>query len=134
MNLWRFGTGKIALTLGLALALSCALGTLFAAAPPLIVGDWNGAIAAGGSSLHIVVHVTQTADGKLAGTLDSPDQGASGIAMTTISFTVPDFHFEIQSIAGTYDGKLDKDNATIVGTWKQAGNELPLTLKRAAKP
>lgn len=133
MNLRRSGTGKFAFALALALTLSCALGTLFAAPAP-VVGDWNGAIAAGGSSLHIVVHVTQAADGKLAGTLDSPDQGASGIAMTTISFTAPDFHFEIQSIAGTYDGKLDKDNATIIGTWKQAGNELPLTLKRGAKP
>jgi len=84
--------------------------------------------------LRIVVHVTQGADGKLAGTLDSPDQGAAGIVMSAISFTAPDLHFEIQQIGGTYDGKIDKDNAQISGTWKQGGNELQLALKRTAKP
>lgn len=134
MNTGISGTRKLAIALAAAIALACSLGSSFAAAPAPVVGDWSGILSAGGTTLRVVVHVTQAADGKLAGTLDSPDQGASGIAMTSISFTAPAFHFEIESIAGTYDGKLDKDNSTIVGTWTQGGNELALTLKRAPKP
>lgn len=134
MNFGISGTRKLAVVLAAAIALACALGPAFAAAPAPVVGDWSGILSAGGTTLRVVVHVTQAADGKLSGALDSPDQGASGIAMTAISFTAPDFHFEIESIGGTYDGKLDKDSATIYGTWKQGGNELALTLKRAAKP
>ena len=130
----NLGTARKSAVFAIAMILALAVGTAFAAAPAPVVGDWNGALSAGGTTLHIVVHVTQGADGKLAGTMDSPDQGAAGIVMSAISFTAPDLHFEISQIGGTYDGKMDKDNAQIAGTWKQGGNELPLALKRAAKP
>lgn len=134
MNRSNLGTARKSTVFAIATILALAVGTAFAAAPAPVVGDWNGAISAGGTTLRIVVHVTQGADGKLAGTLDSPDQGASGIVMSAISFTAPDLHFEIQQIGGTYDGKIAKGNGEISGTWKQGGNELPLALKRAAKP
>lgn len=134
MNSSNLGTARKSAVFAIAMVLALAVSTIFAAAPAPVVGDWNGALSAGGTTLRIVVHVTQGADGKLAGTLDSPDQGASGIVMSAISFTAPDLHFEIQQIGGTYDGKIDKDNAQISGAWKQGGNELPLALKRAAKP
>jgi len=104
-----------------------------AATAPPVVGDWQGALSAGGSSLRMVLHVTQDADGKLSGTMDSPDQGATGIPLSSISFKSPDLHFEIQRIGGSYDGKINKDNTEIAGDWKQGGGSFPLTLKRAAK-
>jgi uncharacterized protein len=111
-----------------------AVGNIRAAAASPIVGDWNGALSAGGTSLRLVVHFSQDKDGKLSGTMDSLDQaGANGIVITTLTFTPPDVHFDILSISGTFDGKLSKDNSEIAGDWKQAGQSLPLTLKRAAK-
>lgn len=100
---------------------------------PAVVGDWNGAVSAGNSSLRVVLHVSQDKGGNLIATLDSPDQSASGIAITSITFKDPNLHFESESIGGTYDGKINKDNAEIAGEWKQNGVTAPLTFKRAEK-
>lgn len=124
---WKLWMGMLALTLGV-----LALGT--AAAPaPAIVGDWSGAISAGGGSLRVVIHVTQDKDGKLAGTMDSPDQNVTGIELSIISFSQPNVHFEVRRIGGSYDGKMSKDNSEITGEWKQGGASVALTLKRASK-
>jgi hypothetical protein len=116
-------------------------GTLFAlmvtiamAAPaPGVAGDWQGTLDTGGGTLRVVVHISQDKDGKLTGALDSPDQGASGIAITAITYKEPDLHFEVGSIGGSYEGKMNKENSQIAGDWKQGGGSLPLTLKRVTK-
>lgn len=95
-----------------------------------VVGDWQGALSANGATLHLALHVTQDKDGKLGGTMDSLDQGANGIVITAISFKAPDLHFEISSIAGTYDGKIGKNDSEIAGTWSQGGGSLPLTFTK----
>lgn len=48
--------------------------------------------------------------------MDSPDQGATGIAVSSISFKKPDLHFEIERIGGTYDGQINQDGTEIAGT------------------
>jgi hypothetical protein len=109
-------------------------GAAFAAAPASpIVGDWNGTLSVGDNSLHLVVHFSEDKDGKFSGTMDSPDQNADGLVMANITFTEPDVHFDIPSIAGTYDGKISKGNSEIAGTWKQSDHSLPLTFTQAAK-
>jgi uncharacterized protein len=109
-----------------------AVGTAAAPAPP-VVGDWEGRLNAGGSSLRVVLHVTQDSDRKLRGTVDSPDQGATGIAISSISFKPPDLYFEIERLASSYDGKMNEDNSEIGGEWKQGGGSFALTLKRTSK-
>lgn len=100
---------------------------------PAVVGDWNGAVTTGNGSLRVVLHVSQDKGGSLAGTLDSPDQGARGIAVSTITFKDPSLHFESGSIGGVYDGKINKDSSEIAGEWKQNGATVPLTFKRVEK-
>ena len=124
------GTMILAVVVGM-VVLRAALG---APGPvPAVVGDWNGAVSAGNSSLRVVLHVSQDKGGNLTGTLDSPDQGASGIAISTITFKDPSLHFESESIGGIYDGRINKDNSEIAGEWKQNGVTPPSTFKRAAK-
>ena len=123
---------QIALTLILAFGAASVL-TAEAADTRPIVGDWNGAIATGGGSLRVVVHIAQDKNGELTATMDSPDQGASGIPISTITFKQPTLHFEIQKFGAGYDGTLSKDNSEIAGNWKQGGASLPLTLKRVSK-
>jgi hypothetical protein len=130
MNTHRAFTG-----LRYAAALILVLGAVslvsLAAAKPAVVGDWKGALdVGGGNSLHIVVHVTQKQDGSLTGTLDSPDQNTTGIAITSMTYTDGALHFECSDIGGTYDGKMNKDNSEIDGTWSQSGNSLALNLTR----
>jgi len=101
-----------------------------AANAPSVAGDWQGTLDAGGNTLTVVVHISQDKDGKLSGAIDSPDQGASGIAITAITYKEPNLHFAVDSIGGSYDGKMNKENSQIAGNWKQGGGSLPLTLKR----
>jgi hypothetical protein len=98
-----------------------------------IAGDWEGTLDTGGGSLRVVVHITQDKDGKLGGAIDSPDQGASGIEITAITYKAPALHFEVDSINGAYDGKMNSEDSQIAGDWKQNGASLPLSLKRVAK-
>jgi len=107
------------------------LGT--AAAAPAVVGDWSGAISTGGGSLRAVIHVAQDKDGKLTATMDSPDQGATGIAISSITYKEPALHFEIEKLGASYDGTMNKDNSEITGNWKQGPATLTLNLKRASK-
>jgi hypothetical protein len=98
-----------------------------------ILGDWQGALDTGQGALHVVVHLAEDQDGKLTGTMDSPDQGAKGIAISTVTYTSPDLHFGIERLGASYDGKIDKDKGQIVGVWKQGSASLPLTFGRAGK-
>ncbi len=98
---------------------------------PAVVGNWEGTLDAGmQGKLRVVLHVTQAQDGSLNATLDSLDQNASGIPVTTITYKEPELHFESEPIKGSYDGKMNKDNEEIVGEWKQGGGTLPLAFKR----
>jgi hypothetical protein len=101
------------------------------ATAPAVVGDWSGALNTGGGSLRVVIHVSQDKDGKLTATMDSPDQGATGTTITSISYKEPNLHFELGNFGASYDGTMNKDNSEIAGTWKQSGTSLPLSFKRA---
>ncbi|HEX4824296.1 MAG TPA: hypothetical protein VFV19_08265 [Candidatus Polarisedimenticolaceae bacterium] len=111
------------------------LGPAVGAAPTgsELIGDWQGAIDTGNGLLHVVFHLTQDKDGKLTGTMDSPDQKATGITISSISITEQDVQLTIDLCGCKYDGKLDKDKHQIVGVWKQGPASLPLILNRAGK-
>ncbi|HLJ25643.1 MAG TPA: hypothetical protein VKY85_02935 [Candidatus Angelobacter sp.] len=109
-----------------------AIPTPTASASPAI-GDWEGQIDTGSGSLRVVVHISQAADGKLTGSLDSPDQDATGIAIGTITYKEPDLRFGIESLGSSYQGTMNHDNSAIAGEWKQSGRSLPLVFKRRSK-
>ena len=99
-----------------------------------ITGDWNGALSVNGAELRLVLHITKNPDGTLKSTLDSVDQNATGIPVT--STTLKDFalSLKVDAVNGTYEGKVSADAKEIAGTWTQ-GAGLPLTFHRgAAKP
>jgi len=62
-------------------------------------------------------------------TMDSPDQGASGLPATAVEFTAPNLRSEWQAIGGVLTAKL-KDGR-LAGTWCQGQTTLPLQLERA---
>lgn len=102
-------------------------------AAPSIAGDWQGTLSAGGTELHLVLHIAQNADGSFKSTLDSVDQGANGLVVTTMSFTGGKLNFAVASVNGTYEGKVNAGATLIEGTWSQ-GTPLALNFKRAVKP
>src|SRR5580704_7994236 len=97
-----------------------------------IAGDWQGTLQAGPQQLHLILHITQTAEGGLQANMDSVDQGANGIPISKISFQDGKLSFTSDAVHGTYEGKLNAAGTQIEGTWSQ-GQPLALTFKRAAQ-
>src|SRR5205085_2722362 len=100
------------------------------AKPSDIDGAWLGTLEINETKLRVIFHITNTEDG-LTATLDSPDQGANGMKVTSVTRNGPAIKMELKTIGGTFDGKLDKDLSTMDGTWSQNGGSWPLVLKRA---
>jgi CubicO group peptidase (beta-lactamase class C family) len=95
-----------------------------------IAGDWLGTLNAGGIQLRLVLHITDGKDGSLAATLDSVDQGAMGIPVSTISLRDSKLSLTVDAVHGSYEGTVNKDSSEIDGTWSQ-GSPLELDFKRA---
>src|SRR5579864_795069 len=96
-----------------------------------ISGDWNGELDVQGQKLRLVLHLTKNPDGKLLGTIDSLDQGANGIPVSSVDQTGDNVKLDLAGIAAGYEGKLNAAATEITGEWKQGGNALPLIFKRA---
>lgn len=95
-------------------------------------GDWKGTIDAGGAKLDLILHVTKK-DGALSATLDSPDQGATGLAIDSIVVTGKTLRFEMKSLGATYEGVFSADGSQIEGEFSQQGQKFPLAFRRIAK-
>ncbi len=96
-----------------------------------IAGDWNGSLNAGGATLRLVLHITAAKDGALTGTLDSLDQGAMGIPVTTVTLKDSKLALAVDAVHGSYEGTVKPDGSGIDGTWTQ-GQPLPLNFTRGA--
>jgi CubicO group peptidase (beta-lactamase class C family) len=101
---------------------------------PVIQGDFIGSLG----PLHLKLHIVAAPDGTLTGTLDSPDQGASGIPCADIHQIGRTLSFSVPSVRGTWKGAIENEGSTLSGTWDQ-GTSMPLIFNRdtfvpAAKP
>jgi len=101
-----------------------------------VSGDWNGTLNTGTGELRLVLHITRNADGTLKATLDSIDQGANGIPVTSATLKDSHFSLKVDAVNGTYEGKVNPAATSIDGTWTQ-GAPLELNFHRgtiATKP
>ena len=69
-----------------------------------IEGLWQGTLKVPGGELRVVFHINKAANGKLAATLDSPDQGARGIAVEECTFRNGKLTLAVKTISGGYEG------------------------------
>jgi fermentation-respiration switch protein FrsA (DUF1100 family) len=97
-----------------------------------IAGDWEGTLHAG-VDLHLVLHITKGDGGSLKATLDSVDQAAYGIPVSSVVLKEGQLNLGVETVHGSYEGKVSSDGATISGTWTQS-QPLPLDFKRSATP
>lgn len=88
-----------------------------------------GTLDLGAAKLRVVFHIANTEDGLVA-TLDSPDQGASGMPTTSTTRDGVNLKIDCKSIGGLYEGKIAADLSSIDGTFTQMGASHPLLLKR----
>ncbi|HZK40280.1 MAG TPA: alpha/beta fold hydrolase [Atribacterota bacterium] len=98
-----------------------------------IEGIWEGKLKVPGTELRIVLNISKNPDGILTATLDSPDQGATGIPVEEVIFKDNILRLEVKSAGGVFEGKVSEDFLVIEGEWKQFGQSLPLTINRVDK-
>ena len=92
-----------------------------------ITGQWNGLLKVQGLQLRVVFHINKTDTGYSA-TMDSPDQGAKGLPVTTITFENSKLKLVSTTSRFEYNGELKGEG--VVGSLKQGGQEYPLDLSR----
>lgn len=94
-----------------------------------IAGDWEGTLA---GQLPLVLHLKVEGSGALTATMDSPAQGANGLAGADAKLDGAELSYGIPSVGGTYTGRVSADGKTISGTWTQQGRSTPLEWKSMA--
>jgi hypothetical protein len=98
-----------------------------------ITGDWQGTLRVQSAELRLVLHVIKDDTGKLKATLDSIDQDADDIPVTSISLNHSNLNFSVLDVHGTYQGKVNAKGTVIEGTWTQL-QTLPLSFHRQTTP
>lgn len=106
------------------------LSNISLAAEPDITGIWMGTVEIPTGAVRIVFKINKDAQGSFSATMDSPDQGATNIPVSKVSFENNKLILDVQLIRGSYEGTL-KPDGTIDGQLKQSGASLPLALKRS---
>jgi uncharacterized protein len=99
------------------------------AAPQSVIGDWEGPLKVGATTLRLVLHIVHDKD-DLSASLDSPSQGVSNVPVSEISFQDRKLSLAIDVIAATYTGTLSADSQSIEGTLSQGDQSTPLTFTR----
>jgi len=99
-----------------------------------IEGIWMGNLTVpGGLELRIVFNISTNPDGSINASMDSLDQGVSGIPVESVSYKDGNLNLGVKSIGGSFEGIYKENNKTIEGEWKQVGSAFPLVLNRIEK-
>lgn len=100
------------------------------AAPGTITGIWQGDLHVSPVvSLTIVFHLEVDDQGAISATMDSPDQGATGIPVQSARFEDGRLVLELPALMASFEGSLSPDG-TLVGEWRQSGQAFPLELRK----
>ena len=109
------------------------------AAEPAAEGRWEGIVQIPGYPCRLTVDLGRDAAGKPIGSIIIPELHIKGVALAdivyadaapaTISFALKGVLASAPDAPARFAGRLD-GNATITGTFTQAGNSAPFTLKR----
>jgi uncharacterized protein (TIGR03435 family) len=105
-------------------------GALFA---QTLTGSWQGSLPgpAGRPPLRLIIKITRADDESLKAVMYSIDQGGQPISASSATQQGSTLKIAIVAIGGNYEGKLNAEGDSIVGTWSQGGPPAPLTLVRA---
>jgi hypothetical protein len=90
-------------------------------------GDYAGMLG----PLHVKLHVIAATDGSLSCTVDSPDQGMSGVKCADFHVNGQALSFTVPTVNGTWTGLISNDGSSLTGIWSQ-GTPTPLNLSRVS--
>jgi uncharacterized protein (TIGR03435 family) len=96
-----------------------------------IAGTWQGTLQTT-KALRIILVLAKAEKGWSA-KMYSIDQGAQPINASSVSLNGSTLKYSLDLMGANYEGTVSGDGNSIVGTWTQGTNSLPLTLVRATK-
>lgn len=120
------------------LFLSCLLCSFFSfsataqTSPSILTGAWEGKLSVGGTVLRLVLHLSPAQGDSLTATMDSPDQGATGIAADKAYRTKDSVFVFWTPMMAAFTAAI-KDTL-LAGSWAQRGRAMPLSLSKTNKP
>ena len=91
-----------------------------------LTGKWRGTINMGPAKLPLIFNFSETSDGFIVATMDSPQQNANGIPLEVKYCSLDSVYLECKLIGASYKGKIS-DNK-IEGIFSQMGFNLSLDL------
>jgi hypothetical protein len=94
------------------------------------LGTWTGTLTQAAATNAVGLHLAAKEE-TLVATMDSPDQGVARIPVPEVGITGGVLRFRLGGFGVGFEGTLDERGTTILGTWKQAGSRVPLTLSKA---
>jgi pimeloyl-ACP methyl ester carboxylesterase len=95
---------------------------------------WEGTLKVrAGLELRLVVRVQPGGGGEPVATLDSPDEGFSGLKLSSVVIDGARLAFEVKVSNAKYDGKLNAAGTEAIGNWIQRGASLPLNFVKKDK-
>ena len=98
-----------------------------------VAGEWHGSLdVKDDAPLRLALHITR--EDLLKATLDSVDEGGTGLAVDSITVNGSLMKFEMKNVGGVFEGKIAPDGSRIVGSWTQDGAIWPLTWERGEDP
>lgn len=107
--------------------LTLALAILGCAQAYALTGSWRGNLSFGGVSLPLVFNFSESTSGVTQCTMDSPNQGATGIPVSVALCSADSVALDCKVIGASYNGRIA--GGTITGTFRQGGMSFSLTLR-----
>jgi pimeloyl-ACP methyl ester carboxylesterase len=106
-----------------------------AEATPDLRGAWVGSVKVGASQLRLRFNLTQDAkqhsdNQNYSATMDSIDQGASGIPISRVTLTGQQLKLDVTVAQASYQGLYQAQPEQIQGQWLQGGQSFELILTR----
>lgn len=96
-----------------------------------VEGTWQGEVDENYVHHRLQLHISHDDRARLTASLDSLDQGVSGLPAANVVEKSDELHLEIPVASGAYDGKLNAARNELTGTWTQNGEQHALNFKRS---
>lgn len=101
-----------------------------AALQDALAGLWQGDLSIGARHLTLVLRLERR-DGAWSATMDSPDQGITGIPVDSVTVESGGVvRLRAGTIGGRFEGRLGDEAGVLRGRWMQRGRSIPLVLRR----
>ena len=98
-----------------------------------VIGRWEGKLnVSGDAQLSVVFNVERSDDGGLTGTMECPDQNATVVPLSSVTFNDGKLTLVASSVPGSarFEGTQSEDGTTLSGTFFQGQRQLLLELRK----